>query len=91
MMSLGLDAAVHFGLDEPAIRWAMSGYFRRWSRALDLAPAWKRRLIKDFNHQSTRLLRTSTGLPSVRRKHRLNIKAFLTHSPGRTPKQRMRW
>jgi ATP phosphoribosyltransferase regulatory subunit len=53
MMALGLDAAVHFGLTEPAIRMGDVGLFSALIAGLDLAPAWKRRLIKDFNHQSS--------------------------------------
>jgi ATP phosphoribosyltransferase regulatory subunit len=53
MMALGLDAAVHFGLTDPAIRMGDVGLFSSLIAGLDLAPAWKRRLIKDFNHQSS--------------------------------------
>jgi ATP phosphoribosyltransferase regulatory subunit len=53
MVALGLEAAAHFGLDEPAIRLGDVGLFSALVAALDLAPAWKRRLIKDFNHKST--------------------------------------
>jgi ATP phosphoribosyltransferase regulatory subunit len=53
MVSLGLEAAAHFGLNEPAIHLGDVGLFSALVAALDLAPAWKRRLIKDFNHKST--------------------------------------
>jgi ATP phosphoribosyltransferase regulatory subunit len=53
MMALGLDAAAHFGLTEPAIRMGDVGLFSALIAGLDLAPAWKRRLIKDFHHQSS--------------------------------------
>jgi ATP phosphoribosyltransferase regulatory subunit len=53
MMALGLDAAAHFGLTEPAIRMGDVALFSALVAALELAPAWKRRLIKDFNHKSS--------------------------------------
>jgi ATP phosphoribosyltransferase regulatory subunit len=53
MVSLGLEAAAHFSLNEPAIHLGDVGLFSALVAALDLAPAWKRRLIKDFNHKST--------------------------------------
>jgi ATP phosphoribosyltransferase regulatory subunit len=53
MVSLGLEAAAHFSLKEPAIHLGDVGLFSALVAALDLAPAWKRRLIKDFNHKST--------------------------------------
>jgi ATP phosphoribosyltransferase regulatory subunit len=53
MIALGLDAAAHFGLTEPAIRMGDVALFSALVAALELAPAWKRRLIKDFNHKSS--------------------------------------
>jgi ATP phosphoribosyltransferase regulatory subunit len=51
MIALGLDAAAHFGLTEPAVRMGDVALFSALVAALELAPAWKRRLIKDFNHK----------------------------------------
>ena len=51
MIALGLAAAAHFGLAEPSIQMGDVGLFAALVAALDLAPAWKRRLIKDFNHK----------------------------------------
>jgi ATP phosphoribosyltransferase regulatory subunit len=51
MIALGLDAAAHFGLTEPAVHVGDVALFSALVAALPLAPAWKRRLIKDFNHQ----------------------------------------
>jgi ATP phosphoribosyltransferase regulatory subunit len=51
MIALGLEAAAHFGLAEPSIQMGDVGLFAALVAALDLAPAWKRRLIKDFNHK----------------------------------------
>ena len=53
MIALGLEAAAHFGLTEPSIRMGDVALFSALIGALDLAPAWKRRLIKDFNHKSS--------------------------------------
>jgi len=53
MITLGLEAAAHFGLTDPSIRMGDIALFSALIAALDLAPAWKRRLIKDFNHKSS--------------------------------------
>jgi ATP phosphoribosyltransferase regulatory subunit len=52
MLSLGLEATAHFGLPAPDIRIGDVGLFAALVEALDLAPAWKRRLKKDFNRKS---------------------------------------
>ena len=53
MIALAIDAAAHFGLTEPTIRMGDVALFSALIEALKLAPAWKRRLIKDFNHKSS--------------------------------------
>jgi len=53
MLALGLDTTAHYGLAAPDIRIGDVGLFAALIAALDLAPAWKRRLIKDFNHKSS--------------------------------------
>jgi ATP phosphoribosyltransferase regulatory subunit len=53
MLALGLEAIAHYGLTAPDIRLGDVGLFAALIAALDLAPAWKRRLIKDFNHKSS--------------------------------------
>ena len=53
MLALGLDATAHYGLRAPDIRMGDVGLFSALVAALDLAPAWKRRLIKDFNHKTS--------------------------------------
>jgi ATP phosphoribosyltransferase regulatory subunit len=53
MLALGLEATAHYGLTVPQIRIGDVGLFSAFVAALDLAPAWKRRLIKDFNRKST--------------------------------------
>jgi ATP phosphoribosyltransferase regulatory subunit len=51
MLALGLAATAHYGLAAPDIRIGDVALFSALIAALDLAPAWKRRLIKDFNHK----------------------------------------
>jgi ATP phosphoribosyltransferase regulatory subunit len=53
MLALGLEATTHFGLSDPDIRMGDVGLFSALVDALGLAPAWKRRLIKDFNRKAT--------------------------------------
>lgn len=53
MLALGLEATSHFGLDAPEIRLGDLGLFSALVDALELAPAWKRRLVKDFNHKAS--------------------------------------
>ena len=53
MLALGLEAATQYGVTAPEIRMGDVGLFAAFIAALDLAPAWKRRLIKDFNRKSS--------------------------------------
>ena len=53
MLALGLDATAHYGLGAPDTRMGDVALFSALVAALDLAPAWKRRLIKDFNHKTS--------------------------------------
>ncbi len=53
MLALGLEATAHYGLATPEIRAGDVGLFAAFIAALDLAPAWKRRLVKDFNHKTS--------------------------------------
>jgi ATP phosphoribosyltransferase regulatory subunit len=53
MLALGLDATAHYGVGTPDIRIGDIALFSALVAALDLAPAWKRRLIKDFNHKTS--------------------------------------
>ncbi len=69
MLALGLEATTHYGLTAPEIRMGDVGLFSAFVAALDLAPAWKRRLIKDFNrkwslaHDLDRLALAAAGGP----------------------------
>ena len=51
MLALGLEATAHYGLAAPEIRMGDVGLFAAFVAALDLAPAWKRRLVKDLNRK----------------------------------------
>ena len=52
MLSLGLEATAHYGVASPDIQIGDVALFASLVAALDLPPAWKRRLIKDFNRKS---------------------------------------
>lgn len=52
MLALGLEATAHYGIADPEIRMGDAGLFTALVDALDLAPPWKRRLIKDFNRRA---------------------------------------
>ncbi len=52
-LALGLEATAHYGVAAPEIRMGDVGLFAALIAALDLAPAWKRRLIKDFNRSGS--------------------------------------
>jgi ATP phosphoribosyltransferase regulatory subunit len=51
ILSLALEATALYGI-EPEIRLGDVGLFSALVAALDLAPAWKRRLVKDFNRKA---------------------------------------
>src|SRR5580693_2013916 len=53
MLALGLEATTHYGLNAPEIRMGDVGLFTAFIAALDLAPVWKRRLVKDFNRKTS--------------------------------------
>ncbi len=53
MLALGLEATTQYGVTAPEIRMGDVGLFTAFIASLDLAPAWKRRLIKDFNRKSS--------------------------------------
>jgi len=51
MLALGLEATTHYELSAPKICIGDVGLFTAFVAALDLAPVWKRRLVKDFNRK----------------------------------------
>jgi ATP phosphoribosyltransferase regulatory subunit len=52
MLALGLEATAGYGVAQPDIRTGDVALFAALIAGLDLAPAWKRRLVKDFNRKS---------------------------------------
>ena len=53
MLALGLEAVAHYGVPAPVVRMGDVALFSALIAALDLAPAWKRRLVKDFNRKTS--------------------------------------
>jgi ATP phosphoribosyltransferase regulatory subunit len=68
-LALALESARHFGVDKPAIRMGDVGLFEAFVAALSIPPAWRRRLLKDFNRTGMLAadlsnLKTTTGATS---------------------------
>ncbi len=85
MLSLGLDATAHYGIDAPEIRMGDVGLFAALIEALELSPAWKRRLKKHFNHLGS----LESDLDSLVRsasKERAEYQGVLTALAGSDPK-----
>jgi ATP phosphoribosyltransferase regulatory subunit len=51
MLALALESTSLYGVSGAQIRLGDVGLFAAFVAALDLAPAWKRRLVKDFNRK----------------------------------------
>src|SRR6201989_3302474 len=52
MLALGLEATAHYGLAHPDIQIGDVALFCDLIAALDLPPAWKLRVVKDFNRKT---------------------------------------
>jgi ATP phosphoribosyltransferase regulatory subunit len=52
MLSLGLEATAHYGVPAPDIQIGDVALFAGLIAGLELPPAWKRRLVKDFNRKT---------------------------------------
>ncbi len=52
MLARGLEATAHYGLPAPAVQIGDVALFAALIAGLELPPAWKRRLIKDFNRKA---------------------------------------
>ena len=52
MLSLGLEATAHYGVASPDIVIGDVALFSSLIASLELPPAWKRRLVKDFNRKA---------------------------------------
>jgi ATP phosphoribosyltransferase regulatory subunit len=90
MLALGLEATAHYGIAEPEIRMGDVGLFAALVAALDLAPAWKRRLVKDFNRK-TSLAHDLDVLTLSRADKRRSIRACWRRWPAPIRRPRMRW
>jgi ATP phosphoribosyltransferase regulatory subunit len=53
MLALALETTAHYGLEQPDIRMGDVALFSELVAALDLASAWKRRLVKHFNRKTS--------------------------------------
>ena len=52
MLALALEAVAQYGVPRPLVQVGDVALFAALIGALDLAPAWKRRLVKDFNRKT---------------------------------------
>ena len=75
----------------PTIRMGDVALFSAFIGALDLAPAWKRRLVKDFNRKSQPRARSRPPGAGAARTARPNTRACSPRSPIPIPRPRMRW
>ena len=85
MLALGLEATAQYGVANPEIRLGDVALFSALDAALDLAPAWKRRLIKDFNRKST-LAHDLDALTLAAAKDKPEYQGVLTALAGSDPK-----
>jgi ATP phosphoribosyltransferase regulatory subunit len=85
MLALGLEATASYDLRAPDIRMGDVGLFTALVTALDLAPAWKRRLIKDFNRK-TNLAHDLDKLSLAGRNKRSEYECVLAALAGSDPK-----
>ncbi|MGH6771447.1 MAG: ATP phosphoribosyltransferase regulatory subunit [Xanthobacteraceae bacterium] len=85
MLTLGLEAAAEYGVMAPDIRMGDVGLFTALVDGLELAPAWKRRLIKDFN-RAGRLERDLDLLAVRAGAARAEYQGVLTALAGSDPK-----
>ncbi len=84
MLALGLEATGHYGVAAPQMRIGDVGLFSALIASLDLAPAWKRRLIKDFNHKTSLthdLERLTLGAPHARSEYEGVLAALAGSDP----------
>src|SRR5580700_7080414 len=85
MLALALEATTHYGLPAPEIRLGDVGLFSALIAVLDLAPAWKRRLAKDFNRKSS-LVHDLELLTRARANAPLEYQGVLAALAGSDPK-----
>jgi ATP phosphoribosyltransferase regulatory subunit len=83
-LSLGLEATAHYGVNDPSILTGDVSLFMALIAALDLAPAWKRRLLKDFNRKASLaddLERLALATPNGRPEHQGVLAALADANP----------
>src|SRR6185312_9593218 len=85
MLALGLEATNHYGLAAPDIRMGDVALFAALIRTLDLAPPWKRRLMKDFNRK-TNLAHDLERLALIAAQERPEYQGVLAALTGSDPK-----
>jgi ATP phosphoribosyltransferase regulatory subunit len=85
MLSLGLETTAHYGIAAPEVRMGDVGLFSALVAALDLAPAWKRRLVKDFNRAGS-LAHDLDRLVSAAANERPEYHGVLAAMAGSDPK-----
>jgi ATP phosphoribosyltransferase regulatory subunit len=84
VLALGLEAIAHYGVDDPTILTGDVSLFAALIAALDLAPAWKRRLVKDFNRKASLaddLQRLALATANGRPEHRGVLAALADANP----------
>jgi len=84
MLALGLAATGHYGLPRPDILMGDVGLFAALVAALDLAPAWTRRLVKDFNQKRSLahdLDRLTIGVARAQREYQGVLAALAGSDP----------
>src|SRR5215468_7736666 len=85
MLALGLEATAQFRVSSAEIRTGDVGLFSAFVAALDLAPAWKRRLVKDFNRKSS-LKHDLNQLTLAAAENRAEYQGVLAALAGSDPK-----
>jgi ATP phosphoribosyltransferase regulatory subunit len=84
VLALGLEAIAHYGVDDPTILTGDVSLFAALIAALDLAPAWKRRLVKDFHRKASLaddLQRLALATANGRPEHRGVLAALADANP----------
>jgi ATP phosphoribosyltransferase regulatory subunit len=84
-LALGIEATAHYGLAAPRIVIGDVALFTALIAALDLAPAWKRRLLKDFNRKAT-LAQDLERLTLAGRQNRSEYQGVLAAFANANPK-----
>jgi len=85
VLALGVEATAHYGLAAPRIVIGDVALFSALITALDLAPAWKRRLLKDFNRKAT-LTQDLERLTLAGRQNRSEYQGVLAAFANANPK-----